>query len=260
MSGTAETPPEVSEIATIEKQMGDRGSDYWKSESAQERCRSLVAARDSGAAPPPPPPAAAQELAKIEKMMRTDRRAYDADPAMQQRMRDLLSGDAPTATDADAWRATPEQARQKMAPAVVQELEAAPGGFNVALRRAQDFSAVVLQNIGDAETAQNAAAGFQQLPAGVKAAIFREVAALAPGYVKPATDGDMAGFRLTDGGPETLESWGRHARRNTAQALEQFNRIVNGTPASDRPAFWHWWNHQTPRERQIITWALGSVT
>jgi hypothetical protein len=75
--------------------MRDKRSPYWKgpqSEQLQARYRDLVRAGPEQEKPMPQNAEGVQnELAQIERFMRTNRRAYNADEGMQKRYRELIT-------------------------------------------------------------------------------------------------------------------------------------------------------------------------
>lgn len=84
------------EIVQIEDMMRDRSSAYWqgpRAASLQTRYRDLLEARNLGSDSVAAPRTSSidDEIAKIEEVMRRDRRKYNADSRMQQRYRELLS-------------------------------------------------------------------------------------------------------------------------------------------------------------------------
>jgi hypothetical protein len=231
---------------------------YFRNEPLQQRYRALVAARETGSAPPPPPSSTALEKAKIERMMQTDPRAYFGNEALQARYRALLAGGDASPADGDAWRATPEAARRNLPAEVVRAWDDA-GDFNGSLRRFQDVQLCVIQGIGEVDAAKGFLASFEGLPESVRVAICSEAAAIMPGYIKPASDSELAGFRTQYGGTEMISAWGRRARRCVAIVFQRFDRAFKAIPTADRPAFTRWWQHITPRERMAVLWTLGSV-
>lgn len=281
-----------TELAEIERAIGTPA--YWRDDTMQARYRDLIDAREAGATPPAAPSPAMRRLAEITALMGDHRSAYwrgpDAD-ALQAEYRGLVEADAarqPSATPApappappakgpthreliaqhdaekaaaaDAWRATEAQARERMPSALVAEWDQA-GDFTASLRRAQDAVARIVADIaaGDPEAAADFTVSFGGLPDSVRAAVLREAAAPAPGYVKAADDAELTTFRTLDGGPEIIAAWGSRARRCVAICLDRFHRAVTGMPEADRPKFTHWWRAMTPGERMAVFWALGSA-
>jgi hypothetical protein len=172
---------------------------------------------------------------------------------LSRRYRELLAVESGELANpaADGWRASPAAARQSLDPALVNEWG---DQFDQRLRRAQDVAALAAGG-PEGMDFQTTFAGLSKTTQGT---FFREIALPAPGYVTPATEGDMATFLLTDGGEQTIKTWGADAPRKVGQALDKFVRIEKSLPEANRDELAYVWRNITPRERQLVMFALGS--
>ncbi len=114
-------------------------------------------------------------------------------------------------------------------------------------------------SIGDAAAIDCFLAGVARLPASVQIAVHREAAMLAPGFIKPADDGELAAFRLLPNGAAMIAAWNTRARRCVAIFAERFNRVQNAVGDQDRPALHQWWDGLPPRDKVAVIWAFGSA-
>jgi hypothetical protein len=259
-NGTELVPTEVDlarEIAEIETEIVDRNSGYWRSEERQSRFRELLDARATGKAPPKANPLVVERL-EIEKLIGDRNSAYWQGPTaerMQARYRAILAAEADETPAGESWRTSPAQARLHLDPTLIEEWE---DRFASNLRRAQDLAVRVVGGLSDPESQGAFKAAFDFLPRSIYTQVIRELARPEPGAVALATDQDMNLFRCVEGAAETLALWGRDAPRKVAIALDKFIRIENSVTPAEKLALKSWWDRRTPRERQLMMFALGS--
>lgn len=204
------------------------------------------------------PAAGGGERAEIERVMQENPRAYWKDEGLQAKYRGLIARERgePEQPSPDAWRVPAEQARRSFDPETIDEWERS-GGFGENFRRAQDGVGMVLASL-DAPAARALQVSFDELPWTVVASVYKELALPGTGWCRPATEFEMEAFKKTDGGEQTIQSWGRHAPRNVAVALTKFSRAEKRLSESDRATFARFWRGLTPRARQIVLWTLGN--
>jgi hypothetical protein len=166
----------------------------------------------------------AAEIAKIEKVMREDRRDYELHHSA--RYRELLA-----ARDAANERA--EQAKQ-----------------------AQTTVQAVLEAVPNAEAFE---AGFESvfndLPEHAQTAIRHELALLPNGPVRAASDADLVRFATTPEGAELVKTWGRDAGRKLATVRARIDRML--LSGGDMEAAVEWFDQLTSAEAKSVLTALA---
>jgi hypothetical protein len=75
--------------------------------------------------------------------------------------------------------------------------------------------------------------------------------------VAPEAEGPN-GFEAVIEGAIPLDRAGEDAHRRVAIALDKFIRIENSLTSAEKLALKSWWDRRTPRERQLMMFALGS--
>jgi hypothetical protein len=264
MTGTDLATSVGAEIAAIEETMRTDLRGYFKDENLQARHRELIDAQQSGVAPSRVD-AKSRELREIEREMANRTGPYwrgakdeNGETALQRKYRDLIeqqTGERPDPAGGEGWRMSPAEARQSLDPDLVAEWGES---FDANLRRAQDVGARVIGNLGDREAQNLFISAFDGLSAKTQAAIIRELARPEPGYVLEADSEVMEAFRQTPGGAQTIAIWGRSAPRRVGIAMDRFNRVLTSLSGAGTKEFDWWWSHSTPRERQLMLWALAT--
>lgn len=245
--------PVAAEIAQIQPLVGTPA--YWKDEGLRNRYRDLLVAREGGTAAPAKD-AHADEMRAIQAKMRDG--SYWRTPALQARYRELIDlqlGNHPDPAGADAWRASPAEAKASLDPTLIAEWGES---YPAALRRVQDAGAAILGALEGKPAQTQFLTAFAGLPDKVQSAIFRQLALPEPGFVRALTDRDRAMFNLIEGAGQIRMMWGRNADRRTGIVLDRVERIERSLSAADLQTFDYWWKHQSPRERQAMAWALGA--
>jgi hypothetical protein len=277
-----------TELAELESEMGQAGSRYWREPEWQARYYQLVKSRLAHTSAPAQPSALSVERREIERMMGNASSPYWRGPRadeLQQRYRDLLTGEARHAATEQRWQdwaAKPEAQPGDVAGGAdadawrgdLDDMAAALGdpeewrgldpdqkeGLTAELHRAQDGGAAILVALGNEDAAEDLAANFEELPAGAMAAALAALAKFEPGYSQNADTGELAAFRADQscGGRELVAHWGSAAPRRLGIAMTSFNEARGLMGDADRAAFDDWWRATiTPRERQLILWRLG---
>jgi hypothetical protein len=251
-----------TEIAQIETVMREDRRGYDRDEGMQQRYRDLLDARSTGTKAPLLAPEA-KEKREIEALMRDRTSAYwkgERAAELQERYRQLIDPESGTAhaSDADSWRSTPAQARAALPSAVVRDWDA--GDFSASLRRCQDAWAMTYGSIGDPEVGLWFETSFEALPEGVRAEIYKEAARGVPSFAKPADDAEIQNFvSVGAGAAECVKMWGRRAPEMVGRIYDRFARAYGQMPAADQPAFAHWFDGLTPRERLAVLYTLATV-
>jgi hypothetical protein len=201
----------ANEVAALEAEMSDQHSDYWRSETKQQRLRELYQAQESGGSVPAIPSAVDTEIAEIEEAMKDAHGAYWNSPEMQARFRQLLSlrdgGPEPEGFDAPA----------------ASEIASVFGLSDEAAALVRGTAAAIEAELSDPDGVNAAVAG---LPDTCRAGIVREFSQPAAQFLA-ATDEELAQFRKTGAGQLLVHEWGDSARQRLGVILSRWDRLCS---------------------------------
>jgi hypothetical protein len=190
--------------------------------------------------------------------MRTDRARYERE-GHDARFLALLrerEGTDEAPAEAEAWRATPEQARRDLSPEVVAELERT-GNFADGLRGLQDEIMDMLASVNEGGQLNDFVAAFEGLPDRLQHAVELELARGPMTFAPLASDADIAALEALEEGPALLEAWGGAAPRKLGVACARYQRVKSGLSAADAAHLDYFVDHATPVERAAIFWHLA---
>ncbi|MFC6657139.1 hypothetical protein ACFQEX_17530 [Roseibium salinum] len=105
---------------------------------------------------------------------------------------------------------------------------------------AQGTALAILDGMAE-DLAEETLSSFDALPEAAQAAVFDELSGGGSGYVRAASDEEMAAFRKTEDGANLAAQWGSNARRNVSKVNATLKRIVGQLSEADRKAFADWW-------------------
>jgi hypothetical protein len=258
--------PIASELATIKFEMRDPDSDYHRSPARRARYIELLDARESGKAPPAANSLQAEKF-QILKLMADSGSTYWIGPeaegggtVMQKRYREILaieSGEHGPTPAGDGWRKPAADARKALDPVLVADWDHG-GQFETRLRRAQDVAGMIVSSLDGRAAQMDFVSAFEGLSKPTQSAVLREIAMPESAHTVPATEADIALFQRIDGADQTMALWGKDAQRRVGIALDKIMRIEKSLTANQRDELAYWFWHQTPRERQLLAWALGN--
>jgi hypothetical protein len=196
-----------------------------------------------------------EEIEAIQKLMREDRRAYNADPKLQSRYLALLEqrGQLPA-------RAEPEAGGQGDGSGLPQELLnewETQGGIQHHLTVAR----ATVQAIDDALDEQEATRfqeSFDRLPEAIQTSVYRYIAIDGTGGSRPASDQVVQEFAsLNDECGALVSSWGDKAPRLLGIAKARIDTIMRSLSDKDRAAAQDWLDGLSPREQVAVIKALS---
>lgn len=272
-------PAVSTELATIERIMVDDRRSYNRDEPMQARYRELVARRDGADNPAAPAPdwhgttlpvthvpadkaqgwtpagkSAAEVKAFAEHLMKTDRRAYNANESLQAAYRQALRGQAP----GEEYAAKPAQAVSVPDPAWTtaagREVLAAwdrNGGIARNWSAVQSMGAEI-QDALPADTRAEFVSQWDGLPAEVHAVAYAEISNPVVRGVVPATGEAVAKFAETDHGKILAPKWGAAAPRKLAVALARAGRVADKLSDEAANSFAYFVEHVSAQERAAL--------
>ena len=248
--------PEVrTEMASIERQMGDKRSDYWRDGGqTQSHYRSLVEGGDAK-------PASRQEIVavaekgEIEGLMGSKNSAYWKGPdaaGLQARYLDLITGvpDLAAVTEPEElfrtseWKGAVEEAKSGLPPALV-----AQWGDDFDTRFLRASAAIdAIEKAGSIDITLGAASWGPE----TATAVMNELSREPTEGMKAATPEQLKEFEATSEGKGMIEAWGRDAAYNFGIINTRFLRLE----ASMTPEAWgeveFLMDHLEPGERKAI--------
>ena len=176
----------------------------------------------------------ARELREIRDLRRNDRRAYNKNTKMQERERELLQAQSPTAgLDAallDEWRAS--------------------GGITFRLGRAQAHVNSILDDVADRQEFEDA---FDDLPGAVQSGIFAEMALGSDTHARSATDDEVKQFASTPEGKALVGMWGKDAARKVGIVQTRIARMMTrAKDPRDVERAQQWFNNLSSRDAKAV--------
>ena len=253
--------PEVrTEMASIERQMGDKRSDYWRDGGqTQSHYRSLVEGGDAK-------PASRQEIVavaekgEIEGLMGSKNSAYWKGPdaaGLQARYLDLITGvpDLASVTEPEElfrtseWKGAVEKAKSGLPPALVAQWG---DDFDTRFLRASAAIDAIEKTGGTDITLGSSVASWGPEVSGP---VVNELSLPADPAARPASKEQLDAFTKSADRPENADlvwAWGRDAAHNLGILNTRFNRLE----ASMAPEGWEQvrflMDHLEPGERKAI--------
>jgi hypothetical protein len=101
-------------------------------------------------------------------------------------------------------------------------------------------------------------ASFEGLPRAVQEACFSELSRYKPGFVKNASDDELAGIRDgLMGGEGLIAAWGWKAREKLGRALDAVERIEKSLSPADLRQWKGWFSRIPHRERVLLLWGAA---
>ena len=251
--------PEVrTEMASIERQMGDKRSDYWRDGGAtQGRYRSLV---EGGA---DAKPASRQEIVavaekgEIEGLMGSKNSAYWKGPdaeRLQARYLDLIAGvpDLASVTEPEElfrtaeWMAAVEKAKSGLPPALVAQWG---DDFDTRFLRASAAIDAIEKAGGTDITLASSVASWGPEVSGP---VVNELSREPTEGMKAATPEQLKEFEATPEGSRMIEAWGRDAAYNFGIINTRFLRLEASMTAEGWEQVRFLMDHLEPGERKAI--------
>ena len=185
----------------------------WTREEAQRHYGYSNQDMDRALAPPPSLASIQRELAEIDRLRRTDKRAYFKDEALQAHERDLIALREKLKTQATpAIKGDDDYDGSRLDPALLDRWSR-EGGVAYHLKTAQDAARAAMDTL-EPDEAQELMESFDQLPASAQTSIFGFLA-VAPGSWRPASEEFLAEFGQSDCA-ELVEAWGPKQRKSSA--------------------------------------------
>jgi hypothetical protein len=194
-------------------------------------------------------PAIEREISEHEALMRTDRRAYNADTSRQMRLRNLYEARAGSA----ARDLQPEAGADEMAIVPLAEFRAqAPDGdYGLYLGQMRAAADVVYAVPGPERLAF--IRGLEALPDAIFACMIDELmnrSAVAAGY---ATDAQVRAAMTGYPGASIVREWGAAANQNLAHVRARLWRCIDSMASDqDADAFHAWLGGLTEAQAKAV--------
>lgn len=259
-----------TELATIERAMGDRHSDYFTGPRIEgetvmaRRYRSLIetgtsgvgSIRDAAAARPE----MGSEIAALERKLGDRRSDYWIGPTStenQARYRELIAqrddGSPERQPDTSAEAAAPCWAT----PTGQQILEewSKSGGIAQNYEAARGIIAEVSVTMPP-ESRAELHSQIDGLPGGVQAAMIAELANSSI-RVEPATPDHLQRFSATPEGAELVREWGRAARQRVAIVAARVQRLIDRLAPAEAASFTYFADHISGAEFKALATYLS---
>jgi hypothetical protein len=184
------------------------------------------------------------ELATIDEEMRTDIKGYTRSPEKRARHLHLL--EQVEAAQSPARSPNPVAAWHERA-----EVDAVERSRGHAGRILAAFA-------GEPDQGRAFKSRFEGLPSSVQSACFDEMSRYKPGFVKNASDAELAGVRDgLAGGEGLIAAWGWKAREKLGRALDAVERVEKSLSPADLREFKGWFSRIPARERVLLLWGAA---
>jgi hypothetical protein len=192
-------------------------------------------------------PADSARKAEIEAIMRTDFDRYESE-GLDREYRALIEAEI-VAVDPNAGNPTQAMAAADSRIQLCGSVEGQNlvmaweqmGGFNTHLNNVQNHVGKLVRNIGDNRAQRAFMERFDRsVPDAARLAVYDEIAAGAPTFVQPATEGEVAKFATTPAGKAMVDEWGSDAAENVAKLRARAARLTEQMYEDEAEDFWDW--------------------
>ena len=211
------------------------------------------------------PSGSAGRRAEIEAIMRSDIESYHAQ-GLDREYAAILANDV-AEVDPDKFDAASpmhwEDGRRDLSlsalgRALVQEWSE-HGAFRPRYERVQKEALDVVRAIGasNRERLVFTETFDRCMTEGTRLAVYREIAAGAPGYVEPVGRDGLAKFAGCDAGKDLVTEWGVDAPRRIATFWNRVERLKQMTGAEGFREFAEWFDLLKPKEAKAIASAFS---